>query len=213
MSVDRLRAAVAAGVLASEALHRALLQSIVEAARAIFSAKAASIFLLDEETDELVFEAAVGVGADALVGRRLPSDQGIAGWVLATRQPLVVEDVQGDPRFSREAAEATGYIPKGLMAVPLLHEERALGVLSVLDRPEESRFSLREMDLLSLFAAEAAVALELLLRGRRARGILDGDSADLGLLARIAEELDQLPEERRAAGLRLLIELEAVLRA
>jgi len=56
-------------------------------------------------------------------------------------------------------------------------------------------------------------ALELLLRGRRARGILDGDSADLGLLARIAEELDQLPEERRAAGLRLLIELEAVLRA
>jgi GAF domain-containing protein len=212
MSVDRLRAAVAAGVLASEALHRSLLQSIVEAARAIFSAQAASIFLLDEEADELVFEAVVGVGAESLVGRRLPSDQGIAGWVLATRQPLVVEDVQGDPRFAREAAEATGYVPRGLMAVPLLHEERALGVLEVLDRPQETRFSLREMDLLSLFAAEAAVALELLLRGRRARAILEGDDTDLGRLTQIAEELDGLPEERRAAGLRLLAELAALLR-
>jgi GAF domain-containing protein len=99
------------------------------------------------------------------------------------------------------------------MAVPLLHEERALGVLSVLDRPQDARFSLRELDLLSLFAAEAALALELLLRGRRARSILEGEEADLGLLARIAEELDRLPEERRAAGLRLLTELEAVLRA
>jgi GAF domain-containing protein len=213
VSVDRLRAAVAAGVLASDALHRALLQSVVEAARAIFAAQAASIFLLDEDTDELVFEAVVGVGAESLVGRRLPSDTGIAGWVLATRQPLVVEDVQGDPRFAREAAEATGYVPKGLMAVPLLHDERALGVLSVLDRPQETRFSLRELDLLGLFAAEAALALELLLRGRRARAILDGETADLGLLARIAEELDRLPEERRAAGLRLLTELKAVLRA
>src|SRR5215211_5757832 len=92
---ERLPAAVAAGVLASEALYRSLLRSIVEVARAIFSAKAASVFLLDEETDELVFEAVVGAGEETLLGRRLPSGQGIAGWVLVTRQPLVVEDVQG----------------------------------------------------------------------------------------------------------------------
>jgi GAF domain-containing protein len=213
MSDDRLRTAVAAGVLASEGLHRTLLQSIVNVARGIFAAKASSIFLFDEEADELVFEAVSGEGSDRLVGQRFPSSTGISGWVLVSRQPLVLEDVGADPRWSREAAEATGYVPRGMMSVPLLYEERALGVLSVLDRPANARFSLVEMELLGEFANQAAVALELLLRGRRARMALEGEGDDLGLVARVAENLDALPEERRAAGLRLLAELEAVLRA
>jgi GAF domain-containing protein len=212
MSEERLHAAVTAGVLGAEELHRTLLQSIVETARAIFRAKAASIFLLDEETDELVFEAVAGQGEDTLIGKRFPSSTGIAGWVAVTRQPLVVEDVGGDPRFAREAAQSTGYVPRGLMAVPLVHEERTLGVLSVLDRPKQSKFSLAEMELLGQFGAQAAIALEVLLRGRRARSALDGSAEDLGLLARVAAHLDALPEERREAGLRLLTELEAVLR-
>src|SRR5919109_1035738 len=101
MGADALRAAIAAGVLASEDAHRELLQSIVDVARAIFSARASSIFLLDEETDELVFEAVAGVGQGELVGRRFPSSTGIAGWVLVTRQPLVVEEIEQDPRFAR----------------------------------------------------------------------------------------------------------------
>src|ERR671935_1479365 len=125
---DDLRAAVAAGVLGAEENYRALLQSIVEVARAIFAAEASSIFLLDEQTDELVFEAVAGAGADELVGRHFPSSTGIAGWVLVTRQPLVIDDVAEDPRFGKEVAESTGYIPKGLMAVPLLYDEQALGV-------------------------------------------------------------------------------------
>ena len=211
VSEDRLLAAVAAGVLPSEDRYRALLRSIVETARAIFGARASSVFLLDEAADELVFEATAGDGPD-LVGTRFPSSTGIAGWVLVTRQPLVVEDVQGDPRFAREAAESTGYVPRGLMAVPLVHEERTLGVLSVLDRPKQSKFSLAEMELLGQFGAQAALALEVLLRGRRARSALDGAGEDLGLVARVAAHIDALPEERREAGLRLLGELEAVLR-
>ena len=70
---DDLRAAVAAGVLGSEEQFQALLQSIVDVARAIFKAKASSIFLLDEEADELVFEAVAGEGSDSLVGQRFPS--------------------------------------------------------------------------------------------------------------------------------------------
>ena len=106
--MSELRAAVAAGVLGAEESYRSLLQSTVEVARAIFHAKAASVFLLDEEADELVFEAVAGEGAGALVGKRFPSSTGVAGWVLTTRQPLVVDDVSSDTRFSREAAESTG---------------------------------------------------------------------------------------------------------
>ena len=124
-----LQAAVAAGVLGADEAHRALLQATVEVARAIFGAKAASVFLLDEEADELVFEAVAGEGAGELIGQRFPSSTGVAGWVLVTRQPLVIDELEQDPRFAREAAESTGFVPKGLMAVPLLHDERALGVL------------------------------------------------------------------------------------
>ena len=117
----RLRDAVAAGALADDGTHRALLGSIVQVARAIFHARAASVLLLDEATDELVFEAVVGEGEDTLVGRRFPSGTGIAGWVLGTRQPLVLADVASDPRFSADTAQSTGFVPKGIIAVLLLH--------------------------------------------------------------------------------------------
>jgi GAF domain-containing protein len=203
---DDLRAAVAAGVLPAEHDFRELLQSIVDVARAIFAARASSIFLLDEETDELVFEAVSGEGAADLVGRRFPSSTGVAGWVVAARQPLVLEDVRHDPRFARELAESTGYVPEGLMAVPLLHDERALGVLEVLDRPQRSRFTLVEMDVLGLFAGQAAIALDLLTRSRRARSALEG-RADA--IARVAVALEHV--EDRAAAERLLAALADVL--
>ncbi len=209
---DGLRAATAAGVLASEEAHLALLQSIVEVARAIFGARASSIFLLDEETDELVFEAIAGPGSAEMIGSRFPSSTGIAGWVLATRQPLVLEDVSEDPRFARDVAAATGYVPHGLMAVPLLHEERALGVLEVLDRPDRARSPLEEMDLLGLFAGQAAIALDLLQAARRARAVLAGSGDELMAVARVAEAVGGLEGEARSAGLRLLAALDEVLR-
>ncbi len=211
MTDDRLTAAVSAGVLASEPAHRQLLSSVAETARAIFGAKAASIFLYDEESDELVFEAVAGSGGESLLGRRFPSSTGIAGWVLVTRQPLVIEDVSSDPRFAADVASDTGYVPKGIMAVPLLHEERSLGVLEVLDRPAKSAFTLAEMDLLGLFANQAAIALDLMERSRRARSALDGSDPRLASVARIAGLLDDLEGEPAAAAQRLLDALAEVL--
>jgi GAF domain-containing protein len=208
---DDFRSAVAAGVLGAEENYRELLQSIVEVARAIFRAQASSIFLLDEVTDELVFEAVAGEGSESLVGRRFPSSQGIAGFVLVSRQPLVIENVLEDPRFSRELAESTGYLPNGLMAVPLLHEERTLGVLEVLDRPSDSRFTLTEMELLGMFANQAAIALDLLQRARRAQGVLAGDG-ELAALARIASAIEaRRGDEDDGAAIQLLAALERLL--
>jgi len=208
-----LRAAVAAGALGSEENYRELLQAIVEVARAIFGARASSVFLHDESTDELVFEAVAGEGAGELIGQRFPSSTGVAGWVLVTRQPLVIDELEQDPRFAREAAESTGFVPKGLMAVPLLHEERALGVLEVLDRPQQAAFSLKEMELLGLFANEAAIALDLLQRAREARAVLEEQDGQAAALARLAERLAEAEPEQREAAQRLLEALEAFLDA
>jgi GAF domain-containing protein len=208
--VSDLRAAVAAGVFGADDAFRALLQATVETARAIFHAKASSVFLLDEATDELVFEAVAGEGADTLVGKRFPSSTGVAGWVLVTRQPLVVDDLTKDTRFSRDAAESTGYVPRGIMAVPLLVDDSVLGVLSVLDRPVDVPFTLAEMDVLGLFGNQAAIALDLLRRARRAQAALEG-GGELAALARFATRLEDADEDKREAGLQLLRALERLL--
>jgi GAF domain-containing protein len=205
--VSDLEAAVAAGVLGADEAHRSLLQATVEVARAIFGAKAASVFLLDEEAEELVFEAVSGEGEGDLIGMRFPAGAGIAGWVLTTRQPLIVDDLSADVRWSRSQAESTGYVPKSMMSVPLLVEERALGVLQVLDRPTESRVKLREIDLLGLFANQAAIALELLQRARRAREALAGE----GRLAPLARIAARLQEDEQDTALELLRVLERLL--
>jgi GAF domain-containing protein len=129
-----------------------------------------------------------------------------------TRQPIVIEDVAEDPRFAKGVAEETGYVPKGLMAVPLLHEERVLGVLEVLDRPQRSQFSLVEMDLLGLFANQAAIALDLLQRARRAESMLAESGEGAEAVARLAATVDRLEDEHRAAALKLLGSVEEVLR-
>ncbi|HET7367200.1 MAG TPA: GAF domain-containing protein [Gaiella sp.] len=205
---DEQGEAAAAGVLGGdEETYRALLQSIVDVARAIFGAEASSVFLYDEDTDELVFEAVSGQGGDTLVGTRFPSSTGIAGFALVTRQPLVVDDLSNDPRFSRERAASTGYVPNSIVASPLLHDERTLGVLSVLDHADDRLFGVAELELLSRFSTQAAIGLDLLLRARRARAALAGDGS-AAVVARVASLLE---EEDGDEGLRLLEALERLL--
>ncbi|WP_443047021.1 GAF domain-containing protein [Streptomyces sp. HB2AG] len=142
-------------------VERELLQSIVETARAIFGAQASSIFLLDEETDELVFQAVSGRGEEFLVGTRFPAGRGIAGWVAVSGEPMIVDDLAREESFARDLAESTRYVPESLMAAPLIHRTRVLGVLEVLDPVPQSRSSLGELDLLALFARQAAAALRV----------------------------------------------------
>jgi GAF domain-containing protein len=125
--------------------------------------------------------------------------------VLATGQPLVVEQVEQDPRFARDAAEATGYVPQAIMAVPLVAGGKPLGVLSVLDRRDRSRSALEEIELLGHFAEQAAIALDLLARARQA-GV-----AATGPAARLAAAVDELEGARRRSAERLLESLAELL--
>lgn len=208
MTRDAFDAAAAAGALGSEGGHRALLQSVVDVARAIFGAEAASVLLLDDEADELVFEAISGTGQEELVGMRFPSSTGIAGWVVVTGQPLVVDDLAADPRFARATAEQTGYVPHALVAVPLIVDERVIGVLEVLDRPTDRPFGLSDMSLLTQFAHQAALALDLLRSARRTQEALIGDAAT-SVVARLATLVERADDDGDA--LALLEALERVL--
>jgi GAF domain-containing protein len=166
----------------------------------------------DRHERELVFAAVSGEGAE-LVGRRIPDSTGVSGWVLAAQEPIVLEDVVSDPRFAHDFASSTGYVPKGLMAAPLLRDESALGVLSVLDRPQQPGFTLSEMELLGLFAHQAALALEMSEGAARARAVLQGVEPELEDLAALAELIGGLDGRQRERALALIGALRALLAA
>jgi GAF domain-containing protein len=138
-----------------------LLQSIVEAAARIFGAAAASIALVDEAGQHLEFKVSYspGVGNESVIGLRIPIDQGIAGYVAMTGQPLALSDVRNNALFNQSFAESTGYVPNCILATPLLHGERVIGVMEVLDKLEAPSFGLEDMELLGLFANQAALAI------------------------------------------------------
>ncbi|MEV7008493.1 GAF domain-containing protein [Streptosporangium sp. NPDC051022] len=204
-------AAVSTAVVGADHDHRVLLQSIVDTARVIFGASASSIFLVNEEHGDLVFEAVSGEGESFLVGRRFPATRGIAGWVLNARDALIVDDLSTSTVFARDIAESTAYVPRALMAVPLIHEDEALGVLEVLDPEPWARSAIDELTVLTLFASQASVALRIVQRNRHARRVLDDAGAEFGDLVSIVSALADGDNGRRQAGLRLIRSLHELL--
>ena len=169
-------AAVRLGVAArlESSAGEAVLRSVVEAAVALIHAEAASIAIHDPATNELVFQVAAGERGAGVVGLRIGVDQGVAGYVFSTGQPLALGEAGTDPRFGRGAAEQTGYVPRSLIAVPLLDDAGTLGVLEVLDRRDGEPFDLRDLDAAAVFARQATVAIRATRLDRDAATLLAG---------------------------------------
>lgn len=140
---------------------RELLHSVVSVARAIFGASAAALFELDRAADRLIFQAVAGVGEDYLVGSSFPTHVGIVGWVVRSAAPIQLDELAMNPHCAGEIEHATGYRPNALMAAPLLVHGEVLGLLVVLDPVPQSRSNLGDLELLSLFAGQAAVAMRM----------------------------------------------------
>lgn len=187
------------GQLATEAGRRRLLQAVAEVTRAVFAAKACSLMSHDAATRELVFEAVAGEGAEVLPGRRIPATTGLAGWALASEEPIAVGDVRSDPRWARDVAHDVGFVPTRMTVYPLLHDERSLGVLSVLDQASEG-VGLADMDNLARLADHAAGILALV---QAARGA-DVSGGQAGPLAGLERALASASPEQREGALAVL---------
>lgn len=132
------------------------------AVRALFDAAAASCALVESGGDDIRFVAANGIGADAISGQVMPIERGIAGWVAMTGQPIAIADVSVDPRFARDVAEATNYVPTAILAAPLLGDDgEVLGVLEVLDPRATNENTGRDLDVLGLIGSQLAATVRL----------------------------------------------------
>ena len=94
------------------------LTDLCTAARLAFGASAVS--LAEVEHDHVRYVAAAGSGAEAIVGTELPLARGLAGYVAASGQALAIDEPASDPRFARDVAERTGYVPQTLLLVPVV---------------------------------------------------------------------------------------------
>jgi len=201
---DRVRAALEALALRARVAGRleppaveALLRSVVEAAVQLFDAQASSIALHEPATDRLVFQITGGAAGQAAEGLAIRSDEGIAGYVFRTGQPLAVADVAADPRFGRRAAESSGYVPRSILAVPLVDDGDPIGVLEVLDRRDAEPFGLRDLELAGVFARQATIAIRATrvergvatLVGSVLARLADGEDVDPAVVA-VTDELD-----------------------
>lgn len=137
-----------------------LLRKILGAAVQVMNAAAGSLLLLDELTDELMFEVIEGGAGQDLKGVRIPRDTGVVGWVATHCEPLIVDDVDKDDRYYQSIAQSFHFKLTSLLCVPMVSRNKLIGVLEVLHSTAGRYFSHLDQQLLTTFANQAAIAIE-----------------------------------------------------
>ncbi|NJN80374.1 MAG: GAF domain-containing protein [Anaerolineales bacterium] len=180
-----------------------LLQNILENAVGILNCEAGSLFLVDEQTDELVFRVTVGPVATNLIGKRLPSGTGIVGRAVQTRGAVIENEDQSSQSRFKGIDQQTGFVSRSLMAVPLQVKDRVIGVIEVINRQDGLPFVQNDQTLLNAFAGQAAVAIE----NARLYTLTDQELAnrveELSVMQRIDRELNASLEMDRAMRITL----------
>jgi GAF domain-containing protein len=150
--------------LLSEKDIMALLEKTLSYAMQVLGARDGSVLILDEETGELVFVLVLGTVREKLPGYRIPRHDGIAGWVVEHREPLIINNVHSDMRFSSRIDEAFDFETHSMVCAPLISRGKVLGVVEVLNKSGNLNFEETDQDLLSVLALIAAIALDDLAR-------------------------------------------------
>lgn len=137
----------------------AVLEQMIVEANALLQAGGASVLLPDADGDHLKFVAVAVPAARALVGTRIPLKGSIAGWVMQHKQPALVQHAQNDPRFYAAIDRLTGDKTDSLLAMPLLVNDQAIGVVEIINKVGHP-FHQTDVELLTMLVGSAAIAIE-----------------------------------------------------
>jgi len=138
-----------------------LIGLVMEKAQSVMRAEASSVMLINEKTNRLECEVALGqVGEKVRKTIQLEKGQGVAGWTWKHQKPLIVPDVEKDPRFYSAIDQKSGFRTKSILAVPLMAKERIIGVAEVINRTDGKQFTEQDLDLFSTFGRQVSLAIE-----------------------------------------------------
>lgn len=141
-------------------LNRLLELVMRESTRAV-RAETSSLLLYDADTNELYFEVALEPAGDQIQQIRLPMDEtSIAGWAAVHRVPLNIKDAASDPRWNKNFDQQTQFVTRNLLAIPMLRQDRLIGIIEVLNKIDGDCFTDDDIDILMILGGLAAIAIE-----------------------------------------------------
>jgi diguanylate cyclase (GGDEF)-like protein len=138
---------------------RKVIELVVEKIRQLIPSEAWSLMMVDEEKQELVFEAALGAKARDVSALRLKIGEGVAGWVAQSGKPAIVNDAAHDPRFSARVDTRTQFETRSILCAPLVSRGRTIGVLEIINK-EGGPFSRADLQLVLTLVEPCAIAIE-----------------------------------------------------
>ena len=138
---------------------RKVIELVVEKIRQLIPSEAWSLLMVDEETQELVFEAALGAKGREVAGLRPKIGEGVAGWVAEKGKPAIVNDTSKDPRFSAHVDAKTSFETRSILCAPLVSRGRTIGVLEILNK-RGGPFTRRDLELVLTLVEPCAIAIE-----------------------------------------------------
>jgi len=137
-----------------------LLRMLMSLGKEMFDAEACSILLVDEDTNELVFEVALGEKEQEVSKHRIPPGQGIAGKVAQSGEALVINSVKDYPEFYAQIDRSVGFQTRNMLALPLKVKDRIIGVVEMINKREQRDFEEKDVMLGMTLANQAAVAID-----------------------------------------------------
>jgi len=157
---DELQTLVQIGKTLTSTLDTAELSNlIIEKANLLLKSRSWSLLLMDEDTQELVFDVVVSEVAEDLRGTRLPIGQGIAGWVAENREPVLAPDVMSDCRFSGAMDRLVGFETRSIVCVPVQFQNNLIGVMQLVNSVDDLAFNENDLALLSAIADYIAIGI------------------------------------------------------
>jgi len=138
-----------------------LLNQIIVKAVSIIGAEAGSILLLDEEGGNLYFKHAIGEKGEELKKMRFRANEGIAGWVVSNKTPVISNNPQADDRHLRYIAEAINYYPRNIICVPLMYGDKVIGAFELLNKSNMFDFNENDLKMLTLFSGQISRAVDM----------------------------------------------------
>jgi len=134
-----------------------ILGAIMDKMAQFFGPERWSLLMVDDVSGELYYAIAVGENAESLKGLRVPLGEGVAGWVAATGNPLIVPDVALDPHWSAFATKHPDLKIQSIACVPVRAGNKTLGVIQLLNSKLDllSEYSISFLRILCDYAAIA----------------------------------------------------------
>ncbi|KOA20435.1 cyclic di-GMP phosphodiesterase response regulator RpfG [Clostridium homopropionicum DSM 5847] len=137
-----------------------LMEEIITIAKNETQAEAGSLYIVDEEKQELWFQVALGEKGDLLKEIRLKMGEGVAGWVAKEGVTLNIRDVNKDSRLKKEIGKKINFNQKAMLTLPIKYKDKTIAVIQLINKKGGEVFTEKDEKFIEGMCSQIAIALE-----------------------------------------------------